>query len=100
MDRSDEALVIRGNDARQLLENPLLQAAFKAVRDELMQKMLSVDPLNERAHTRLIDGLKVAVMMESKIKAHIQTGEMAAWNIEKLKRMREVKIPALGSFRY
>lgn len=67
----------RGQDARQLLENPIYQSAMKAVEEAIINSMRRVPVTDDKAKGELIMSLQLLDQIQKRIKEYIQTGKMA-----------------------
>lgn len=74
---------IRGQDAKQLLQNPVLKEAFESTERQILEQMKQVKPSDERMHTRLIDAYKLLHTIRGHIEKRIQTGQLAELQLEK-----------------
>ncbi len=88
MNAEDER--IRGEEAKNLLANPLFKDAFAVTERQILDQMKQVRPSDERMHTRLIDAYKLLHTLRGHIEVYIQTGRLAELKLEqdsKVKRM-------------
>jgi hypothetical protein len=69
--------IVRGEEARALLENPLIADAFKAVKDGIMSGMNQSAMTDNEMHTRLVIALQLINQIERQITEHVTTGKMA-----------------------
>lgn len=67
----------RGNEARQLLENTMLIAAFKSVKDTLHEQWAKSPARDAEGREKLFQMLGLLKMVENHIRSHIETGEQA-----------------------
>lgn len=67
----------RGNDAKQLLENPLLKDAFISVRESIHQKWSESPARDTEGREKLWQMLSLLKMLENHIKGFIETGEQS-----------------------
>jgi len=74
--------VIRGEAAKQLLDNPLLQEAFIAVEANLVKALTDSPMGDEKTHNRLAIALQLLKQIEKSITLHIETGKMAQIQVE------------------
>jgi len=79
---------IIGNDAKQLLENPLLKDAFAAVDGYLNDKALSCDPDNKEMAQRIILSKQLLVGIRREIERKIDDGMVAEVQINELEKRR------------
>ena len=78
--------VIRGNDARQLLENPLYKESFKTVRENLVG-MLSRSALGDaETHHRIAIAVQVLDQLEKSLLDVVKTGQMAEIQLQDKKK--------------
>lgn len=83
---SPEEARIRANEAKQLLENPLLVSAFEAVAGYLEAKTLGCDPDNKDAAQRLILSKQILAAIKREIERVIENGVVAEIQIAQLER--------------
>jgi hypothetical protein len=69
--------IVRGEEARLLLENPLLVEAFESVRKGIVSGMTSSAMGDEKTHNRLVIALQLLHQIEKQLKDHVDTGKMA-----------------------
>lgn len=69
--------IVRGEEARILLENPLLVEAFESVRKGIVGGMTSSAMGDEKTHNRLVIALQLLNQIEKQLKDHVDTGKMA-----------------------
>lgn len=86
MNPQDE--VRKADEAKQLLNHPLFKEAFESTERQILDQMKRVRPSDERMHTRLIDAYKLLHMLKSHIKTHIETGMLAALQLEEKSKIR------------
>lgn len=73
--------VTQGEAAKQLLDNPLLKAAFDEVEKNLV-RTIKASPLgDEKTHNRLAIALQLLQQIEKAITIHIETGKMAQMQV-------------------
>lgn len=82
---------IRGEEAKQLLSNPILKDAWTSVEQQILDQMKQVKPSDERMHTRLIDAYKILHTVRGHIERRIQTGKLAEFEIEQSKWKQRLK---------
>lgn len=68
----------RGEEARLLLENPLLKNAIKSVKDGIVNSLTTSALGDEILHNRLAIALQLLTQIEKQITTHMETGKMAA----------------------
>lgn len=86
MAESLETLAIRGEDAKHLLANPMLQGAFEGVRDYLIAKAEGSDPDNKDRAQAVVLSLKLLAQIKAEIERHVQTGGAAKIQIALLEK--------------
>lgn len=74
--------IVRGEEARILLENPLLIEAFDSVRKGIVSGMTSSAMGDEKTHNRLVIALQLLNQIEKQLKDHVDTGKMAALQLQ------------------
>lgn len=74
--------LIDADEAKRLIENPILQEAFSGVRDGIITAMQSAPMGDERTHNRLVIALQILGQIEKNIKEKIQTGKLAEIEIQ------------------
>lgn len=84
--------IIRGHAAEQLVNDPLFKGAVSAVRDGIVAKIADSPMGDEKTHNRLAIALQVINQIERQLVSHIQTGKMAAIQVNTgpVQRMRNV----------
>jgi hypothetical protein len=75
MTREEE--VIRGGDARRVLENPMYQEAFSTVKEGIISAMNRSPMGDDKTHNRLVISLQLLTQIESHLKTAMQTGKLA-----------------------
>jgi hypothetical protein len=83
-----EARRIRGNDARQLLENPLLKEAFAAVGAYIDGQALSCDPDNATRAQRIVITKQLLAAVKREIVRVMEDGVVAEIQIEDIEKKR------------
>lgn len=71
------AEIKRGEQAEQLLDNPMYQEAIQKVHDGLISAMTSSALGDESTHHRLVIALQLLSQIERHIETVAQTGKMA-----------------------
>lgn len=80
--------VIAGQAARQLLENPLLQEAFRSV-EEVITSQIKRSGLNETAlHSHLAIALQMLDAIQQAIVQYAETGSMAETTLAELENSK------------
>lgn len=69
--------VMRGDNAKRLLEDPLLVEAFLAVREDLKSKLFNTLPSQAAEREKLYLCARLLEMVEQEITHHVQTGQIA-----------------------
>lgn len=69
--------IVMGEEARQLLENPVLIGAFEAVRTGIVSGMTQSAMGDEKTHNRLVIALQLLNQIEKQLKDIVDTGKMA-----------------------
>lgn len=70
--------IIRGHAAEDLLNNPLFKKAISAIRDGIVSKIADSAMGDEKTHNKLAIALQIVNQIERQLISHIQTGKMAA----------------------
>jgi hypothetical protein len=83
---NEQAAVDRAVKAKALLDNELLQEAFAAVEKGVFDKIKNSKPDEREARERLYLALGLAEEVQSLIRGWLGSGQIAAQNIEKLKK--------------
>lgn len=83
---SPQEEVIRGGQARDVLDSPIFNEAKQRVIDGINAKMRSVPLTDEKMHTKLIMLLQAWNSLESYLDQVKETGKMADFQIESDKR--------------
>lgn len=86
--QTPQEAVIRANDAKALLENPLLKDAFSAVYDYLRAKAESCDPDNKDRAQAVVLSMKLLAQIRAEIERHVQNGVVAEIQIAQLERKK------------
>lgn len=77
-----EKQVIDADEARRLLENPILKDAFSGVEAGIIAAMKNAPMGDEKTHNRLVISLQVLNQIEKNITEKIQTGKLAEIQIQ------------------
>jgi hypothetical protein len=76
--------VRKGNEAKYLMEHPLLVEAFAAIREEF-RKSWENSPVRDVEGRELIFlGTKILNQLEGALQSHITTGKLAAFQLQAL----------------
>lgn len=79
---------IRGREARQLLDNPLLKEAFAAVAAHIEDQAQSC-PLDDQVRAqRIILSKQLLATIKRQIEKRIEDGEVAEMQIEQIEKQR------------
>lgn len=82
--------IAMGEAAKRLLEDPILKAAFDDVHSGIVRAIESSPMGDERTHNRLAIALQVLSQVKKAIHSHVETGTMAAIQVEEKKGLRRV----------
>lgn len=84
--------IIRGHAAEQMINDPLFKGAISAIRDGIVAKIADSAMGDEKTHNRLAIALQVVNQIERQLISHIQTGKMAAIQVNSgvVQKMRNV----------
>lgn len=74
--------IIRGEEAKHVLEHPLFADAVKAVRDGIVSTIANSAMGDEKAHNRLAIALQIVNQIERQLITHIETGQLAKLQTE------------------
>lgn len=80
----------RAEEARALLANPLFKAAFDDLRHECMELIAAANVDEAATIKNLMLMVKTLDKVRGLIERHIQTGQIAAKEVERLARERNV----------
>lgn len=75
MTREEE--VIRGGDARRILESPMYQEAVETVRNGIVSAMERAPMGDDKTHNRLVIALQLLTQINRHLETVMQTGKMA-----------------------
>lgn len=84
MNDTPESRKIRGREAKQLLDNPMLKAAFAAVDEYLNQSALACSPDDATKAQRIIISKQLLQAIKREILRKIEDGEVAEIQIAEL----------------
>jgi hypothetical protein len=87
-DDSLESRVIRANDAKQFLQNPLFREAFEGVAADLEAVALSCDPDNKDKAQRVVIAKQLLAAVKREITRKVEDGEMAQFQMSELERKK------------
>lgn len=82
MNINDMDEVRRGEEARQILENPMYIDALQSVRNGLISSMSQSPMGDEKTHNRLVIALQLLNQIEKSLRTHMETGKMAAIQLD------------------
>jgi hypothetical protein len=88
-DQSIEARKFRAQDARQLLENPLLIEAFKSLENALLSAAMLCEPDNKDKAQRIIISHQLLAGIKREITRVIQDGEIAKVQLNEIEAKRQ-----------
>jgi hypothetical protein len=77
-----EQQVIDADEAKRLVEHPLLKEAFEGVKAGIINAMQNAPMGDEKTHNRLVISLQVLSQIEKNITEKIQTGKLAEIEIQ------------------
>ena len=81
--------VMRGREAAQLLEHPLLVEAFASIRKDLHGNWMAAPVRDAEGRERIWLMTKMLERLESAIRMHVDTGKMAARQITDLEEKKK-----------
>ena len=84
-----EEKIVRAEHAQELLKNPLLKKAFKAVRDEILSQWESASPPDIDAREYFWKMYQCANAFEGVLLGYIQTGEVAKKQLQEKKTLTQ-----------
>lgn len=82
---------IKGNEARQLLENPMLKEAFAALDDYLNSAALSCNPDDAEKARRIVISKQLLAAVKREITRQIEDGVIADVQINELEQRRGLR---------
>lgn len=82
----------RAEDAKQLLANPMLQSAFKAVEGYLQARALLCDSDSKDMAHRIVLSMKILAEIKREIERHIDNGLVADIRIAEVERKKRFNI--------
>lgn len=83
---------INGNDAKQLLGNPMLKAAFEAVDEYLNQSALTCNPDDAEKARRIVISKQLLSAVKREIERKVQDGEMAQVQMQEIESKRKFSL--------
>lgn len=84
--QTPQSRIFLADDARQLLENKLLQAAFAKVGEHLEQVALTCDPDNKDKAARIVISKQLLAAVKREIESCIEDGDFAKAEIAEIER--------------
>lgn len=90
MDTTPEARRFRAQDAKSLLENPMLVQAFSAVNDYLDASALSCDPDNAEKARRIVISKQLLAAVKREIERVVSDGVVAELQIAEIEQKRKL----------
>ena len=69
--------ILRGHQARRLLDDPLFKAAQDDIERAIVERMVTADAGNKDLHQTLVVMLQQSRAVRRVFEAHVQTGKMA-----------------------
>lgn len=91
VDMTPEAKRIRGEDARNLLENKLLKGAFSSVDEYLNNAALSCSPDDKDKAQRIILSKQLLAAIQREIRKVVDDGEIAKIQIAELEQRKGLR---------
>lgn len=88
-EHSIQARKFRAQDAKQLLENPMLVGAFKSLEDAISSSALSCDPDNKDKAQRIVIGLQILAGIKREITRIIEDGNIADVQLNEIEQKRQ-----------
>lgn len=76
-DQQPEDMVRRGQQAQELLKNPLLREVVTALYEDLNTQMKAVSLLDVNSHTRLVMALQITHKIERQLVSIVENGAAA-----------------------
>lgn len=83
MEIKDE--ILRGQDAKRILNEPLYQEAFLLVKDGIVNAMSSSPMGDAETHNRLVISLQVLEQIKRQLQQVMETGQMAEIQVKEKK---------------
>lgn len=81
-----EFTVLRGENARQLINNPLYQEAYEGTRAAIFEAIAQTDPKDTQGHLHLLLSLKALDRVSRYMKTVIESGSVESFKIETQKK--------------
>lgn len=82
----------RANEARQFMQNPLFDAAFDGVAEDLEQVALSCDPDNKDKSQRVIIAKQLLQAVKREIIRRVEDGEFAQFQMKELDKRSRLRL--------
>lgn len=86
--KSIEQRQFAANDARQLMDNPLLRMAFDGVAEYLESQALSCPPDDKDKAQRIVQGKQILVGIKREIERIIEDGTVAEVQLAEIERKK------------
>lgn len=80
---TDEEHIRRAEEARLLLSNPLVVAAFQDMEREITRQIVACSLEKPEVERRLVDSLRILDQFKRIFSAHIETGKLAQFNLDR-----------------
>ncbi len=90
-ERNLEADIARAEHAQRLLNDELLAASLKAIKDEVTRVWIDCPQRDKDGKEALWQLMKTADKFESMLKGHIETGKLAAANLKHFENKRGLR---------
>lgn len=84
-----EARKFRAQDAKQLLEHPMLKEAFQAIENTLISAALACEPDNKDKAQRIVISQQLLSGIKREITRVIQDGEIAKVQLSEIEAKRQ-----------
>ncbi len=79
---TDQAIALKGREAQQLLDNPLLAEAIESMRAQVVQQWKECPIRDKEGQTLLLQLAKVTDKFEGILRGTIETGKLAQRRID------------------
>jgi len=89
---SMEARAFRAQDAKQLLDNPLLQEAFASVEKHLQTAAITCDSDDAQKALRIIISQQLLAAIKRELTRVVQDGEIAKFQMHELEKKKKFAI--------
>ncbi len=84
-----ESRKFRAQDAKQLLEHPMLKEAFQAIENALISSALTCEPDNKEKAQRIVISQQLLAGIKREITRIIQDGEIATVQLSEIELKRQ-----------